>query len=70
MLGLAMGLGWIKLPGMVHTQEKNIQMLVFVARLVKKDAYKTPKWMSAQLTRLSLVLRIVNLNMTLLLGVV
>lgn len=43
MLGLAMGLGWIKLPGMVHAQEKNIQMLVFVAVLVKKDAYKTPK---------------------------
>lgn len=41
-----------------------------VAILVKKDAYKTPKWIPAQLMRLSLVLSIANLNMTLLLGVI
>lgn len=47
MLGLVVDLAWIKLLGMMHTQEKNMQVLGDVEILAKRKDYKAPKFMPA-----------------------
>jgi hypothetical protein len=49
MLGLVVDLAWIKLLGMMHTQEKNMRVLGDVEILAKRKDYKALKFMPAQL---------------------
>lgn len=49
MLGLAVDLAGIKLLGMIHIQEKNMQVFGDVEILAKREAYKAPKCMPSQL---------------------
>lgn len=49
MLGLVVDLAGIKLLGMIHIQEKNMQVFGDVEILAKREAYKAPKFMPSQL---------------------
>lgn len=49
MFGLVVDLAWIKLLGMMYTQEKNMQVLGNVEILAKRKDCKALKFMPSQL---------------------